>query len=73
MSAICRVSIEGGRTIRTWLDCGWVTTQIVDGHSFRVAASPDLVIGYLIQVAHTGPDPNLSQLQTVRNLVPQIG
>ena len=44
-------SIEGGRTIKTYLDCAWVTTQIMDGHSFRVTPNPDLVIGYMMQVS----------------------
>jgi len=43
------ISIEGGRTIKTYLDCSWVTTQIIDGHNFHVTPNPDLVIGYMIQ------------------------
>ena len=44
-------SIEGGRTIKTFINCSWVTTQIIDGHSFHVHKQPDLVIGYMMQVA----------------------
>ena len=43
-------SIEGGRTIKTYLNCSWVTTQIIDGHNFYVTPNPDLVIGYMMQV-----------------------
>lgn len=47
-------SVAGGRRIRTFLDCEWVTTQIMDGHKFTVAPTPDLVIGYTIQVGEDG-------------------
>ena len=44
------ISVEGGRTIKTFINCSWVTTQIIDGHSFSVAPQPDLVVGYMMQV-----------------------
>merc|ERR1711874_723605 len=44
------ISVEGGRTIKTFINCSWVTTQIIDGHSFSVASQPDLVVGYMMQM-----------------------
>ena len=46
-------SIQHSSSIKTYIDCAWVTTQIIDGHSFRVPTNPDLVIGYLVQVSNT--------------------
>jgi len=45
------ISIQHSTSIKTYIDCAWVTTQIIDGHSFRVPTNPDLVIGYLVQAS----------------------
>ena len=47
---ISSLSIQAGRTIKTFINCSWVTTQIIDGHSFHVVEEPDLVIGHNLQV-----------------------
>jgi len=45
------ISIQQSTSIKTYIDCAWITTQIIDGHSFRVPTNPDLVIGYLVQAS----------------------
>jgi len=45
------ISIQQSTSIKTYVDCAWVTTQIIDGHSFNVPTNPDLVIGYLVQAS----------------------
>lgn len=43
------ISVEDGSSIRTYLDCNWVTTQILHGHALAVPPKPDLIIGYMFQ------------------------
>nr|XP_040571338.1 uncharacterized protein LOC121120523 [Lepeophtheirus salmonis] len=43
------ISIEGGSTVRTYLDCHWITTQILHKHALNVPADTDLIIGYMFQ------------------------
>ena len=43
-------SIQHSTSIKTYIDCAWVTTQIIDGNSFCVQTNTDFVIGYLVQV-----------------------
>ena len=43
-------SVEGGSSVRTYLDCHWITTQILHRHSLSVPKNADLIIGYMFQV-----------------------
>eukprot|EP00094_Tigriopus_californicus_P011122 TCALIF_10733-PA protein Name:"Similar to VWDE von Willebrand factor D and EGF domain-containing protein (Homo sapiens)" AED:0.03 eAED:0.03 QI:146/0.91/0.92/1/0.58/0.84/13/648/1007 len=43
------LSVEGGSSVRTYLDCHWITTQILHRHSLTVPDNADLIIGYMFQ------------------------
>ena len=43
-------SVEDGSAVRTYLDCHWITTQILHRHSLNVPDNADLIIGYMFQV-----------------------
>ena len=44
-------SIDRGSSVRTHLDCQWITTQILHKHSLYVPANTDLIVGYMFQVS----------------------
>ncbi len=44
------VSVENGNCVRAYLDCRWVTTQVLQNHVLRVPENPDLIVGYMFQV-----------------------
>ena len=44
-------SIDSGSSVRTHLDCQWITTQILHKHSLYVPANTDLIVGYMFQVS----------------------
>jgi hypothetical protein len=46
-------SIDRGSSVRTYLDCSWITTQILHKHSLAVPADTDLIVGYMFQVSIT--------------------
>ena len=43
-------SIHGGSSVRTYLDCHWITTQVLHKHALNVPEDTDLIIGYMFQV-----------------------
>merc|ERR550539_1589109 len=43
------ISIDRGSSVRTYLDCNWITTQILHKHSLAVPADTDLIVGYMFQ------------------------
>ena len=43
-------SVEGGSSVRTYLDCHWITTQILHRHTLAVPENADFIIGYMFQV-----------------------
>jgi len=43
------LSIQGRSSVKTFLNCVWAGTQIIDGRSLAVPTNPDLVVGYLVQ------------------------
>ena len=47
-------SVEGGSTVRAFLDCRWLTTRVLRGGGssslLRVPDNPDLIVGYMFQV-----------------------
>lgn len=46
-------SIHGGSSVRTYLDCHWITTQVLHIPSLVVPKDTDLIIGYMYQVSTT--------------------
>lgn len=46
-------SIHGGSSVRTYLDCHWITTQVLHIPSLVVPKDTDLIIGYMYQVSIT--------------------
>ena len=50
-SSFC--SIHGGSSVRTYLDCHWITTQVLHKHALNVPKDTDLIIGYMFQVRTT--------------------
>ena len=36
--------------MRTYLDCHWITTQVLHKHALNVPEDTDLIIGYMFQV-----------------------
>jgi len=43
-------SVQGGSSVRTYLDCHWITTQILHSHSLAIPPDTDLIVGYMFQV-----------------------
>jgi len=43
------ISIHGGSSVRTYLDCHWITTQVLHKHALNVPEDTDLIIGYMFQ------------------------
>ena len=50
-------SVDRGSSVRTYLDCHWITTQILHKHSLLVPTDTDLIVGYMFQVriCHASP------------------
>ena len=36
--------------MRTYLDCHWITTQVLHQHALKVPQDTDLIVGYMFQV-----------------------
>ena len=49
-SSLYFFSIHGGSSVRTYLDCHWITTQVLHKHALNVPEDTDLIIGYMFQV-----------------------
>ena len=47
---MCIFSIHGGSSVRTYLDCHWITTQVLHRHALKVPTDTDLIVGYMYQV-----------------------
>ena len=43
-------SVEDGNTVRTYVDCQWITTQVLQNHWLSVPENADLIVGYMFQV-----------------------
>jgi hypothetical protein len=43
-------SVQGGSSVRTYLDCHWITTQILHSHALTIPPDTDLIVGYMFQV-----------------------
>jgi len=43
------ISIHGGSSVRTYLDCHWITTQVLHRHALKVPKDTDLIVGYMFQ------------------------
>ena len=45
------ISVENSSSVRTYLDCNWITTQILRKDSLQVPPDTDLIVGYMFQGA----------------------
>ena len=43
-------SVERGNSVRTYVDCHWITTQVLQNHWLTVPENADLIVGYMFQV-----------------------
>ena len=65
-------SVEKGNSVRTYVDCRWITTQVLQNHWLSVPENADLIVGYMFQVIFlTVCSSTVSTLQGIEKDTPK--